>query len=1016
MRPGQGLRAPSMPREGGVDLSKMYSHPQETSKTPDMRRRRAVSEDRSVEVGIGWRGTGGRSIRSISRQSSKSNVSDLESFRFLPPDALNQEEPPKLILRKTPAGGSRVSLYGGDIDVDLDSGNKKKLSSGAQPGDISRRETELQELVLKLEIIQELIEKVENIAQQLLKKQTESEEFQSQMRKEQEGYDLQKGVYRVLESLDGDKREFSRLLKKVTEMQKRHSKGVFLDGENEELRSLALGINDLEKKLLRALDELERLENKTDSLIERQRALAEQRRKKMEEEALKNSALLLLLKDSSKIDQMLKELAIVKSKHLEAEQLQRKIHDKIQNVDEDEMDTDEIVLQRIGVDTESVTEDLLRVREDIIKLQDVAVCNPNNEDELDVVAESANIRQKLESNGENVNQLKIDIEDFLKNQAEKFAEIMKRIKEEEEEQRRKREKEELKKRQANDEEMRRLELLAEENRQRQKQDILHALDDNMNELNKMKDQVLILVDKQKRIKSVRRKRRELFTIPEEDENDFDIKDLTCRTNDLFSKLADNENKVLGIKAEIETKDNNDLVEDVKDVEDSIISQSMEIQKLTSETNEMLDDEQRKFNKAQASKDSDLHDQLKDCEKTVSSMLCTVETVLEKQKCVESIVGMLENDDVKQEYVSLHKETIDFNEDMKRVSEFLISLKNPSDEGMTNVKLASELQYFLSTLKPKQEALCIEKKTNQLLETAKICLHEKQLNDAESERKNLDNDQSKLSSLQQNVKDVAAKHEDMENQLKENCEDDEEKRRRLEELEKLMKQKLELSDLEKNLSNISEELEEWKEFQWSEEEELELNKYGMISSLSMPSFPAGLIKDPHLLAATNKRHQELIAIRKKILLEEQRMKEICDAIEEMEQRQREAELKRLAQQSKEWINDLVPRGSAMFGSEPSFKSDFHIDPEEARARAASRRASRMASRESSVTPLETLGASKGYEEELLGYTARSRQQSLDRRQGAEKEKKLPERKAQEQKVEVDDKIKKPPAPPRRKREK
>ena len=88
-----------------------------------------------------------------------------------------------------------------------------------------------------------------------------------------------------------------------------------------------------------------------------------------------------------------------------------------------------------------------------------------------------------------------------------------------------------------------------------------------------------------------------------------------------------------------------------------------------------------------------------------------------------------------------------------------------------------------------------------------------------------------------------------------------------------------------------------------------------------------------------------------------MKEICDAIEEMEQRQREAELKRLAQQSKEWINDLVPRGSAMFGSEPSFKSDFHIDPEEARARAASRRASRMASRESSVTPLETLGTLK-----------------------------------------------------------
>ena len=85
-----------------------------------------------------------------------------------------------------------------------------------------------------------------------------------------------------------------------------------------------------------------------------------------------------------------------------------------------------------------------------------------------------------------------------------------------------------------------------------------------------------------------------------------------------------------------------------------------------------------------------------------------------------------------------------------------------------------------------------------------------------------------------------------------------------------------------------------------------------------------------------------------------MKEITEALEEMEQRQREAELRRLAAQSKEWIKDLIPDGSAMFGSEPTFRSDFHIDPEEARAAAASRKASRMQSRESSVTPLESLG--------------------------------------------------------------
>ena len=77
---------------------------------------------------------------------------------------------------------------------------------------------------------------------------------------------------------------------------------------------------------------------------------------------------------------------------------------------------------------------------------------------------------------------------------------------------------------------------------------------------------------------------------------------------------------------------------------------------------------------------------------------------------------------------------------------------------------------------------------------------------------------------------------------------------------------------------------WRDFQWSEAEEAELNRFGMISSLAMPSFPAGLVKDPALLAAITKRHQELLQIRRKLAAEEARMKEICAALEEMELRQ------------------------------------------------------------------------------------------------------------------------------------
>ena len=74
----------------------------------------------------------------------------------------------------------------------------------------------------------------------------------------------------------------------------------------------------------------------------------------------------------------------------------------------------------------------------------------------------------------------------------------------------------------------------------------------------------------------------------------------------------------------------------------------------------------------------------------------------------------------------------------------------------------------------------------------------------------------------------------------------------------------------------------------------------------------------------------------------------------------------------------------------------MDPEEAKARAASRRASRMASRErgeEEVVPVEELGerenmfmilafsgCAKGYEDILMGYGARSRQQSTERGAG------------------------------------
>ena len=921
-----------------------------------------MSEDRSVEVGIGWRGTGGRSV---SRQSSKQDLDNASSgiFRFLPPESLNQEEPPKLILKRTPAGGSRVSLYGDDDDAG-DGGAKKKLSSGCQAGDITRRESEIEELIKKLETIKTLIGKVEETAEDLLKRQTESEEFQSQMKKDLEGYDLQKGVYRVLDSLDGDRREYSRLLKKATEMQKRHAKGVFLDGENEELRSLMMGANDLEKKLLRSLEELDRLKIKTEALIDRQKAILEARRKKMEEEAMKNSALMLLLKDASKIDKLMKSLSHVKAQHLKAEHIHRKIQESGTNIDEDEMDTDEIVLQRIGVDTQTNTEDLLRIREDINKLQDAAMnaINSDDDENVDIVGQSDEIRTRIEASRENIQQLEEDIEEFLKNQAERFADFMKKLKEEEENERRRRqleEEENERKRKLEEDRNRELSLLdleAEENRVKQRQNILNMLDGDMIELHKMKDKVLGLVEKQKKIKNVRRKRRELYTITEEDENDEDLNQLMDSTNNLFGDLADEENKVLRIKADLDAED---IMTDVNKVEDDILSHSKKIQKLSHETDALLDNEQQRLSEAETKKLGqdelllNFHSDLDVCKKKLDQIKVSLDDLFNKQNHTEDLIKQVDNPTITDSFAMLKKKTRKLQEKNQNTEAKLMSLKP---------KIETDIDYCVWNIKEIHEEIAEQEVELSALHSTtddiKKCCEEKlseQLRlKSEEDEQRLKNDREKISSLQDNVKDIGAKQRDLEAQLRTDLDDEEENRRRLEDLEKLLKQKNDLENVGKSLEDISDKFQEWKDFEFTEEEELELNKYGLISSLSMPSFPAGLIKDPKLLEVIMKRHKEMLELRKRLAEEEQRMKEITEALEEMEQRQREAELRRLAAQSKEWIKDLIPDGSAMFGSEPTFRSDFHIDPEEARAAAASRKASRMQSRESSVTPLESLG--------------------------------------------------------------
>ena len=70
------------------------------------------------------------------RSGSKSDLTD--PFLFLPKNSVNAAEPPRLVIKASPGGGSKADLTDGDDDE-----KKKKLSAGNSTEDRTWREHEL---------------------------------------------------------------------------------------------------------------------------------------------------------------------------------------------------------------------------------------------------------------------------------------------------------------------------------------------------------------------------------------------------------------------------------------------------------------------------------------------------------------------------------------------------------------------------------------------------------------------------------------------------------------------------------------------------------------------------------------------------------------------------------------------------------------------------------------------------------------------------------------------------------
>ena len=280
---------------------------------------------------------------------------------------------------------------------------------------------------------------------------------------------------------------------------------------------------------------------------------------------------------------------------------------------------------------------------------------------VNVVEEANVLRDKMLGLDQNVQQLKIDIEEFLKHQNESYRDLLKNMKDEENRRKREEEEEEEKRRKLA-KSLHLLELEAEENRLRQKQEILQMLDGDMLELSKMKDQVLLLAGKQKKIKKIRRKRRQLPTILEEEGegDDADLDDLVDRTNNLLGDIDENENKLLAIKGEVDGADPDGLMTNVRSLEDDIIKQSKTVDELTRTTNRLYDEEEKLLQQQNMENENFKDRKEKALQKSVvmakkyGQLILDTEKIIEKQNDVDEIYRHLEKNVDQKDLTELHQ--------------------------------------------------------------------------------------------------------------------------------------------------------------------------------------------------------------------------------------------------------------------------------------------------------------------------------------------------------------------------
>ena len=820
-----------------------------------------------------------------------------------------------LVLRKVSREVSRKSSFDSGIGLQEEDQKKgKKSVSKMATSDRNEQQRLTAELCHRLTFIAEKMASLEKESEDIQQKQRTSNEFQIQVMKKSDAPDLEKGVTKVLDMVQFDrKQELSRLLKKVDDFKRRLARGTKLDGDDDELRDLLIATGDLEKKTMRGFDEIQRLQVKTENVVVRQKEVEAVQRKKREAIAMGNSTMKTLISDGKVIDAILTEVR--EFQNTEQKEGEKQVQEFFTLMGEDAIDQikeDIQVIEEYKKNTEDLKNEVWEDRLENNRIQTAVV---DADPEVNVTEAAEALRNKIKARKEKTKEMKAEYEKFLKDQKKRYDVLLKTKREEAEKARLKAIAEEEERKRKEAEEQERLRLLrikqeeerkkreeeerirkaAEEEKRRllaetlkKKGDAQNVLNATAKNLQKMKSEAESIEMMQQEIEAIHEKRRDICLDEAGLKDDAVIQKMHQDFTDFSENLQNNEDEVvrLGRLLVQSDVDADDLVEKSNKIQADVELEWERLEKIKKDTNKQLDTQK------------------------------------------------------------------------KLLTANLLEIKRREQEAEDAARKRKE-ELDAAAAEAERLRLLAEEQRRLLEEQERL----RRLRDEEEAQKWAEEERRR-------------RQMEEEERLRRLKEEEEERLRRLREEEEARLRLLELQKVEETIVEIEEEIEEikeeWKDFDWDEYPWDGEWAGEMIGSLANPAFLYG-IRDPKKIAEILRRAARMKAIRDKQRAEEERMKWICKRIAEMIEEAKIAEEKRQARQNTEWVKDgpvFSPADSICSTHNATFAPVSILTLEESRKQASERKKTLQ---EIAPITLQEIAKHSNYDLDVLegGYGAWSR---------------------------------------------